>query len=137
MRVAFIGIRRYFYMLDWLKFFSGSFFVNKFAMQGADRKIGNAVVSFLLGWILLFVGLIIGYSSSFNTHLNNCPSALQTIANVFDDGICVKTENYRALSGKNGSFDNAEVINTFTNENDAKKYSSDGFNFILDTRPIE
>ncbi|MCM1296215.1 MAG: hypothetical protein NC311_11795 [Muribaculaceae bacterium] len=124
-------------MLDWLKFFSGSFFVNKLAMQGADRRVGNAILSFFLGWIFIFIGLTVGYSASFQTHYYNCTPAMQVVEKVFDGGISLRTQDYKAISGLDGVFDNGKVINTFDSVDDKEKYAVDGFNIILDTRPAD
>lgn len=122
-------------MVEWLKYFFGSFFINGLAMQGAERRVANSILAFFLGWILIFSGLVIGYQASFKTHFNNCSALIQSIEAVFENGIELKTSERKAVSGKNGEFDNSIVINTFSNADDKEKYSVNGINFILDTRP--
>lgn len=127
-------------MKDWFKFIGGSFFVNKIALEGARRRFVNVFLSFFLCLVFLYAGLSIGYISSFKTHYNNSTALKSTLYSAFagenaQERIQLKNDGYKLFSGYNGEYDNSAVINTFVSQSDKNKYSQDGFNLIVDTRP--
>ena len=70
-------------MKDWLKFFTGSFFLDKYALEGAGRRLVNAVLGLFLSFLFIYTGLTVGYRSSFKTHYNNCNDFKNAIYSVF------------------------------------------------------
>ena len=122
-------------MIQWLKFISGSFFVNKYATDGARRGAWNAVVAFLIGWALIFIGLMVGYTSSFPKLYASSPLSVLMSDVIKENGLTVKVEDKKVVSGVNENFNNGVVINTFTNPVD-EVFKVDGYNLIWDTRQL-
>lgn len=118
-------------MKDWLKFTFGSFFLNKYAMQGAWRRALNALLGFVILLVLMYTGVLVGYNSSFDTHYNNGTAFKAAVHRIFDEyGITVKPDGGNTVSsGANGELDNLTIINTF----DEPDIDCD---ILLDTRPI-
>lgn len=114
-------------MVDWLKFFFLSFFMDKYAKEAAERRMLNALLGILLALVLLFAGLMIGYVSSFGRHYDNASEFRKFAYSVFsvtgDNGVefSVKKENMTASA----------VVDTFKSDEGAHgKYA-----LIIDTRP--
>ena len=129
-------------MKDWLKFFTGSFFLDKYALEGAGRRLVNAVLGLFLSFLFIYTGLTVGYRSSFKTHYNNCNDFKNAIYSVFANEnenlrIEISTNKMKAKSRASGGEENATVINTFKSEVDAQKYGVGNFDIIVDTRPKE
>lgn len=123
-------------MIAWIKFYLGGFFYNEWALQGKGRSVWNSILAFFTGWILILVGLVVGYSTSFEYHLHNCDSITAVIQKLYNGDVSITIENNVAISVIDGYAENSVVINTFTNSQNAEDYKVGEYNFILDTRPI-
>ncbi len=83
-------------MKDWLKFYFLSFFRNKYAKEADNRRALNLLLSAVLSIVLIFCGLLLGYTASFDAHYGGAAEFRQFVYSAFaEEGsrIPVKIKN--------------------------------------------
>ena len=135
-------------MLEWLKYTFGSFFFNKISKEGANRSLWNVIFSLFMLLMILTAFFSTGFNYSFSTHYVKASEYQEFLYDVFANENVDERINIQVLDSKEGeekkitSFygnnsSNVAIINTFDNETDKQKYSSSGYNIIVDTRPSD
>ncbi|MBQ7339899.1 MAG: hypothetical protein IJW43_03460 [Clostridia bacterium] len=129
-------------MKNWLKFFFFSFFSNKRSKEGVKRGYTNLFLSLILALIYLCIGVIGADVLPFSSQYNNATSFKSMVRVAFMDptsayGINILFEDGKIKATRGGEFDNALIINTFADENQAINYSNDGYKLVVDTRPAD
>ncbi|MDE7329590.1 MAG: hypothetical protein K2N30_00620, partial [Clostridia bacterium] len=113
-------------MKSWLKFFGLSFFSDKIAKEARIRGILNCVLGFVLALVFIFCGVLAANTVPFYTHYDNASRFKQFVYSAMEKA---------DLSVKEGKVSCGEIINTHLNGADAEKYSQEGYNLVIDTRP--
>lgn len=129
-------------MKNWLKFFFFSFFSNKRSKEGVKRGYTNLFLSLILALIYLCIGVIGADVLPFGSQYNNATSFKRMVRMAFCEpdsiyGIDILFEDGKIKATRGGEFDNALIINTFTDQEQAKNYSNDGYKLVVDTRPAD
>ena len=135
-------------MLEWLKYTFGSFFFNKVSKEGANRSLWNVIFALFMLLMILTAFCSTGFNYSFSSHYVKASEYKEFLYEVFANENVNERVNIQLLDTKEGeekkivSFygnnsSNVAIINTFDNENDKQKYSTNGYNIIVDTRPSD
>lgn len=111
---------------DWLKYFCLSFFLNKYAREGAKRSSFNFFLGVIVAFALVCGGLTVGYNSSFNTHFKD--------AEQFNEFLDTSLSGVK-LSVNGGKLTSDSLIETVSDENSS--YRVNGYELIVDTRPAD
>ena len=127
-------------MLDWLKFTFGSFILNKYAKEGATRRIWNVVFAMFIMMFIITAFFTTGISYSFTTHYAKASQFQEFSYHLFYDeqiNISFKEnkEDHKVYADafyKNDA-NQKIVIDTFSNKAD-EKYKYNDYNVIIDTR---
>lgn len=119
--------------LQWLKFFSLSFFTLKHSREAAVRRALNALLSAVLSLVLLFCGLLLGYSTSFGTHYRTANEFREflyaTFAEPSDERI-----DFSATDGvPDVSIPDRETVNSYVDG----AYRKNDYELIIDLRPAD
>lgn len=128
-------------MKKWIKFFCCGFLSHKWSKEGTKRGYSSFILSLILALAFLWTGYVLGDMLPFSTHYNNSPDFAATVHLVFanadiDNRVDAKIENGVLKVAKRGEeYCDAVLINTFENEIDKQKYSANGYNVVVDTRP--
>ena len=117
---------------SWIKYFFLSFFSNPIAEESRKRSLGNGMLSFLLSFILLFCGLMMGNNASFPSLYNRSGNFRDFMYNVVENNVNIEIKDGKAISSVNGKTN--IVIDTFINEEDAISYAMNDYQIIIDTR---
>lgn len=125
-------------MKDWLKFYFGGFFSNKIARTGAERRSLNAILSCLLAFFLICLGLLVGYVTTFGHHYAKADGFKSFMYSVFADD----AENRVNLSVSGGRLyaelpDGSQFINTVEDDMIANRYASNGYDLFIDMRELD
>lgn len=130
-------------MKKWFKFFCLSFFSHKHSKEGARRGYTNVFLGFVLALVFLWAGFVGADVLPFGVHYNNSPDFRETVYAVFantDTGkrIDAEIEN-GALKAKKPESEYTEslLVNTFENDTDKQNYSVNGYNVVIDMRPVD
>ena len=115
-------------MVDWLRYFGLSFFSDKLAREGKNHNFFNFILSFALALVLLFCGLVTAFALPFKGFYKDAPSFDALAENLFAN-LSVEIRDGRLYA--------EEVVNTYTDEEARARFSMDGYNVIVDTRPQE
>ncbi len=113
-------------MKDWLKFFGLGFFSDKIAKQAKKRGIMHIAFGFVFALLFIFCGILAANTVPFKSHYNGAPNYKSFIQAALGKG---------DLTLANGLICADKIVNTFENSEDSQKYSLNGFNFVIDTRP--
>ena len=114
-------------MISWLNFFGLSFFSDKIAKQARVRGVTNCVLGFLLTLIFIFCGVLAANNLTFYAHYGNSSNFKSFVGEALDKA---------ALTVENGKLYSDKQVNTFIDESDAASYGVNGYNLIIDTRPV-
>lgn len=120
-------------MKEWSKSFFGSFFRNKIAADVTRRSFWQSILSFVLAIVVLFLTSVAGVFASFPIHFKRSASFRSFVYGVFG-GVELQIRGGLAASIVSG--DGGTVINTYQNDGDKSAYSVNGYNLIIDTRPV-
>lgn len=114
-------------MKDWFKVFGSSFFSDKNAEKAAQYGFSSVVLAILLSFAFFMFGFMAADVVPFSTHYENAAGYKEFVRNAFsDDGIHIEISGDKAICDKK--------VNTYTDETDKDKYSSGGYDLIIDTR---
>ena len=117
-------------VVEWLKFYFLCFFSEKQAKKSPGTGALSIILSAVLTFLLFFVGFYAADIIPFSTHYENAAKYCRFAENAFENGNSpVKINAEKAVY--------PVKINTYTSEADKEKYSSDGYNLIVDTRPSD
>lgn len=117
-------------VVEWLKFYFLGFFSEKQAKKSYRTGALSIILSAVLTFLLFFVGFYAADIIPFSTHYENAAKYRRFAENAFENGNSpVKINAEKAVY--------PVKINTYTSEADKEKYSSDGYNLIVDTRPSD
>lgn len=129
-------------MLKWLKFYFLGFFNDKFGKEGANRSIGNVLLSLIFYMVIITTCISIGFNESFTTHYDKA-SDFKDFTNTLllnentNERVNVKIDQNRSNEESKyliATLNNQEVIiNSFEVEAD-KKYEKHDYKVIVDTR---
>ena len=124
-------------MKEWSKSFFGSFFSNKIARDVTDRSIWQSILSFVLAVILLFLGSVAGVFAAFPVHFKQSSDFRSFLNAAFnnEDGNGLSLQIRSGLASCSAANDSDGVINTYKYDGDRTRYSLNGYNLIVDTRP--
>lgn len=128
-------------MKKWFRFFSLSFFSHKISKEGAKRGYSNVFLGFVLALVFLWTAFIGGDMLPFGAHYRNSQDFRETVHTVLastDDAkrIDAKIEDGTLKVRKQGGeYTEGVLVNTFSSEADREKYSANGYNVIIDSRP--
>lgn len=122
-------------MSEWFKRFFLSLFSAKYAKESVRNGFGNILLTAVLSVVFIFLGIFFGGTAPFFAHYNGAEDFRGFLYNAFieqDGGITVTVEDGVDISvgGEKA------LINTFTDENDAKKYGVNGYHLIVDSRNV-
>ncbi len=88
------------------------------------------------------IGVIGADVLPFSSQYNNATSFKSMVRTAFCEpdsvyGIDILFEDGKIKATRGGEFDNALIINTFNDQNQAINYSNDGYKLVVDTRPAD
>lgn len=123
-------------MKEWAKSFFGSFFSNKIANDVVSRSVWQGILSFFLAVVLLFLGSVASVFAAFPVHLKHSAEFRSFLSATFnnDDGKGVALQIHSGRADSSVANENDKVINTYKDADDKSRYSSNGYNLIIDTR---
>lgn len=119
----------------WFKRFFLSLFSAKWARESVRYGFGNILLTGFLSVVFIFLGVFFGRTVPFAAYYNGAGEFREFLYNAFiyqGNGISV-TVNGGAIITSGGE---DVLINTFTDENDRKEYSLNGYNLIVDSRNV-
>ena len=125
---------------NWLKYFFGSFFLHRYASESEERGFGGVMLGIALAMAMIFAGLFGGSVASFPSYYHRSAEYTQFLYNAFAEGedrLSVTVKDGTATAAKFGEAQGPLLINTFENETDRQKYSVNGYQLIVDTRPAK
>lgn len=117
-------------VVEWLKFYFLGFFSEKQAKKSHRTGALSIILSAVLAFLLFFIGFYAADIVPFSTHYENAAKFRRFAEKAFDNGKSpVKINDEKAVY--------PVKVNTYTSEADKEKYSLDGYNLIVDTRPSD
>lgn len=121
-------------IIEWLKFYFIGFFSHGLSKEGSNHSFFNALLSFVLTFIIVCCGLFVGYSASFGVQYNSSDDFREFLYAAFADE---NSSNRIDLLVKDGyliaDVGGGERVNTLLGE--GERYAINGYNLIVDTRP--
>lgn len=130
-------------MKKWFRFVFCSFFSHDLSKEGAKRSYANVLLGFALALVLLWATFVGAETLPVGVHYGNAPDFRATAYAVFANAdanqrIDVKIEDGALKAKKHGGeYTEGLLVNTFDRDADRKKYSVNGYNIVVDTRPAD
>ncbi len=121
-------------MKDWAKFFFLGYFSNKTAKQAQKRGLGVMFLAIALSVILLLVGLTASSTLPIRFLYGNADDLNATVEKTFAD-VQMTVADGKIIAGVTEQ-GNQLVVNTVANEQDKERYSVNGYDIVIDTRPV-
>lgn len=123
-------------MVEWLKYFFLSFFSNKTAKDGIKRSFGNAALSMVLSFIIICLGLFVGYIATFSYHYSRSDEFRGFVYSAFAEN----TSSRIGLSVSGGKLSAAipggkNYANSI--ETPDSVYKKNGYELFVDDRPLD
>ena len=123
-------------MFGWLKRFTLSLFSDRQAKESVRQGFGNILITALLAFVFVFFGIFTGKYVTFGADYDNARGFRGFLYNAFirDDGGAEFTVTATDGGAEITIPDGRVAIDTFSNADDARRYSSEGYDLIVDTR---
>lgn len=122
-------------MKNKVKFFFLGYFSNQTAKQAQKRGLGIMFLSIVLSVFLLLFGLIASSTLPVSFLYRNSGDLCATVEKTFAD-VQMTVVNGKIIAGT-AEQGNRLVVNTVINQQDKQSYSVNGFDVVVDTRPVE
>ena len=126
-------------MKKWFKFFGTGFFSHRAATEAARRGYTNVFLGFVLALIFLWGGFVGADMLPFGAQYHASPDFVATAHAVLADAdrrIDAEIQDGTLVAvGTDGEYTAGLLVNTLENEADKQKYSSGGYNLVVDLRP--
>ena len=127
-------------MKDWIKFFTLGFFSDKLTAKAPHRRVYSSFFALFFAFVLFVAVVIAADFIPFSLHYADAKDFKNTMYNAFvADGsqrISLKVEEGKITAAKrNGAYLKDRILNSFKYEED-KPYSLNGYNLVIDTRPM-
>lgn len=127
-------------MKDWIKFFTLGFFSDKLTAKPPHRRVYSSFFALFFAFVLFVAVVIAADFIPFSLHYADANDFKNTMYNAFvADGsqrISLKVEEGKITAAKrNGAYLKDRILNSFKYEED-KPYSLNGYNLVIDTRPM-
>ncbi len=130
-------------MKKWLKYFFLGFFSHKTAKEGARRGYTNTFFGFVLALVIMWSGFVGGDMLPFGVHYSGSQGFRSAVYALLanpeaDKRITLRIEDGGLLADRQGGdFAAGLILNTFENGDDARDYSRDGYDIVVDTRTAD
>lgn len=122
-------------MKDSAKFFFLGYFSNRTAKQAQKRGLGIMFLAIVLSVLLFLVGLIASSTLPVSFLYHNSGDLRATVEKTFAD-VQMTVSNGKIIAGT-AEQGNQLVVNTVIYQEDKQQYSVNGFDVVVDTRPVE
>lgn len=117
--------------LQWLKFYSLAFFTVRYSREATSRRALNALLGAISAFVLLFGGMMLGYSTSFGTHYKTADEFRDFLYAAFADDSESRIQ-FSVVDGvPEAAIPDRETVNSYRDG----VYRRNGYELIIDFRP--
>lgn len=127
-------------MKDWIKFFTLGFFSDKLTAKAPHRRVYSSFFALFFAFVLFVAVVIAADFIPFSLHYRDAKDFKNTVYNAFaadsPQRISLKVADGKITAAKqDGTYVKERILNSFIYEED-KPYSLNGYNLVIDTRPL-